>query len=320
MYDSRVAGQFASEVTHNSLSETGEGYLRGKLQGETGETAANPSDQFEMEKNMKGLLKPILRLLGIPIYLLTICRIGSCPAPAFAETFADSDKPDTFKIQDFSITTPWGYNKADNSKRKYPLVVNGCWGEGPHFSEDIRKKYPSFYLDFNNHSKEADGALLADLIDELIRQNHRVDTNRIYLTGFSAGGSGSFKIVRGMLSKNKLFAGIIRVAGQSESVLAEPAVEKTSIWYHIGLTDEPVRIEVARDTYKNLKSHPVNAMAIESTKTDDITGYNRTTKTLTRNGVEAFKMSEYTGLGHEPAPCYKDPGLFDWLFSQTLAQ
>lgn len=235
------------------------------------------------------------------------------------ETFVDSDKPDTNKLQTLNLTTPWGYKKTENAERRYPLVVNGNWGEGNLFSEDVRKKYPSFYLDFNNHTTESDGATLATLIDEAIRMNYRIDTNRIYLTGFSAGGSGSFKIVRGMLSRGKLFAGIVRVAGQSESVLADGAVNKTSLWYHIGLKDLPERIDVARATYMNLKGKTANATAVESITTDNITGYLRITRTLAKHGIEIIKMSEYEGMGHEPGPCYKDPALFDWLFSQSLA-
>jgi len=246
-------------------------------------------------------------------------RAGDGQVVTPKETFTDSDKPDTNRLQTLKFTTPWGYNKTENAKRRYPLVVNGNWGEGNLFSEDVRKKYPSFYLDFNLHTTESDGATLATLIDEAIRTNYRIDTNRIYLTGFSAGGSGSFKIVRGMLSKGKLFAGIVRVAGQSESVLADEAVNKTSLWYHIGLKDLPVRIDVARATYMNLKGKTANATAVESITTDNITGYPRITKTLTKNGIEIIKMSEYEGLGHEPGPCYKDPALFDWLFSQSIA-
>jgi len=244
---------------------------------------------------------------------------GDCPVKTPTEAFSNSDIPTTNKLQTWDLTTPWGYGKSENAARKYPLVVNGCWGEGPLFSEAVRKKYPSFFLDFNNYSTESDGGILADLIDAALQANYRIDANRIYLTGFSQGGSGSFKIVRGMLSKGKLFAGIVRVAGQSESVLAEGAVAKTSLWYHIGLNDSTDRVAVARTTYTNLKGHASNATAVESTTTDTLTGYSRTTKTLTKNGIEVMKMSEYLGMGHEPGPCYRDPVLFDWLFSQSLA-
>ncbi|MBP9023786.1 MAG: hypothetical protein KBH06_11345 [Spirochaetes bacterium] len=121
-----------------------------------------------------------------------------------------------------------------------------------------------------------------------------------------------------MFSKGKLFAAIIRVAGQSEPTLLNAAVLKTSIWYHIGLNDDAVRVSIAAQTYSNIKNHSANADATEKINTDSITGYSRTTKTLKKSGVEFFKMSEYKGLGHEPGPCYKDPRMFDWLFNQSL--
>lgn len=244
---------------------------------------------------------------------------GECPVSTKTEEFTESDRPDSIDLQGWQLTTPWDYNRAANANRIYPLVVNGCWNEGPNFGDDVRKKYPSFYLNFGNNCAESAGAVLADLIDAAATANYRIDANRIYLTGFSAGGSGSFKIVRGMLARNKLFAGIVRVAGESESVLADGAVAKTSIWYHIGLQDSQTRIDVARATYTNLKAHPDNASAVESSSADSLTGYNRITKTLTQNGIQIVKMSEYDGLGHDPGPCYKDKALFDWLFSQSLA-
>jgi len=216
------------------------------------------------------------------------------------ESFTNADKPSSFSVQSFNFESPWGYKRTQNADRKYPIVVNGCWGEGPYFSEDVRKRYPAFYLDFNNYSTDSHGQTLADLIDETIKAGYRIDTNRIYLTGFSQGGSGSFKLVRGMHSKGKLFAAVIRVAGQSESILLDAAVLKTSVWYHIGLNDDSLRVNVAAETYSNIKKHSANAGAVETIAADSVTGYSRTTKTLKKAGVEFFKMSEYKGLGHEP--------------------
>ncbi|HOF33523.1 MAG TPA: hypothetical protein PK624_13045 [Spirochaetota bacterium] len=234
------------------------------------------------------------------------------------ETFTNADKPSSFSVQSFNFESPWGYERTQNADRKYPIVVNGCWNESPYFTEDVRKKYPAFYLDFNDYSTESHGQTLADLIDETVKAGYRIDTNRIYLTGFSQGGSGSFKLVRGMFSKGKLFAAIIRVAGQSESTLLDAAVSKTSVWYHIGLSDTAARVSIASQTYSNIKNHSANEGATEKIITDSITGYSRTTKTLKKSGVEFFKMSEYKGLGHEPGPCYKDPEIFDWFFNQSL--
>jgi hypothetical protein len=270
----------------------------------------------------------LLLAIALFILLLPSCAIGTRKPPLGegvsnpVETFSEADRPGTEIIQasglSFNLVLPWGYARAANATRNYPIVVNGCWGEGGLFSEAVRKRYPAFYLDFNNYSTDEHGALLANLLD-VANADHRIDMNRVYLTGFSQGGSGSFKLVRGMLSKGKLFAAIIRVAGQSESVLAPKAVAKTSLWYHIGLVDEAVRVDVARDSYANLKADPSNSQAIESTKTDTITGFSRSTKTLTKDGIEVVKMSEYAGMGHTAGPCYSDPALFDWLFNQSLA-
>jgi predicted esterase len=270
-----------------------------------------------------------LSIVFLALFALASCAQGQGGGDSTAddnavvtppETFTAADAPVTEKLRTQDLVTPWGYLRPVNSARKYPLVVNGCWGEGGLFDESVRKKYPAFYLDFNNYSSESDGATLADMIDEAISADWRIDPNRIYLTGFSAGGSGSYKIVRGMLTRDKLFAGIIRCAGQSETVLADEAVAKTSLWYHIGLSDDAVRIEVARDAYAYLKGKKANASAVETTKNDTITGFARTTKTLTKNGIEIVKMSEYAGMGNDPGPCYKDPALFDWLFAQSLAR
>lgn len=260
--------------------------------------------------------------------LLFSCAIGTGIPPLGGgvsnptEAFTEADRPGTDTVRmvdhDFGLDLPWGYQRDRNAERLYPIVVNGCWGEGGQFNEDTRKKYPAFFLDFNNYSTDEHGALLADILDT-IKATYRIDMDRVYLTGFSQGGSGSFKLVRGMLSKGKLFAGIIRVAGQSESVLADEAVARSSLWYHIGLEDSEQRVQVARDTWADLKARKANAEAAESVVRDEVGGHSRETKTLTKDGIEIVKMSEYAGMGHETGPCYADPALFDWLFSQSLA-
>ncbi len=239
-----------------------------------------------------------------------------------AETFAGTDAPGLSS----GFTTPWGYGRRENSARSYPLVVNGCWAEGPYFTTDIRQKYPAFYLDWNNHcSSDDDGVQLADKITAAIAAGLRIDLDRIYLTGFSQGGSGSYKLVRGMLTRGMLFAGIIRVAGQSEPVLADQAVARTSIWYHIGLKDDAARIAVANEAYAYVKNRPENASAVETTVTDTAGTWARTTKTLTKDGIAIFRLSTYPAGQHDPAPAYAVPqapasmNVFDWLFSQSLA-
>jgi predicted peptidase len=247
------------------------------------------------------------------------CNVSSNPI----ETFDISDEPDPVVIGQRTWYTPWGYHKTKNADRKYPLVVFGAHNEASDFfTTKIRKRYPAFYVTYKEKTESA-GAALSDLIDTCMN-NHafRIDTNRIYLTGWSAGGSGSFKLVRGFLSKGKYFAAINRVAGQSERVLAEKAVNKTAIWMHIGLLDSAIRVQVSRDVYSNLKNNPNNTPAIETTIKDTVkhNGVDviRHTNVLTMNGVETVRYTEYPTEPHAAFAGYSDPYLYEWLFGRTI--
>jgi predicted esterase len=235
-----------------------------------------------------------------------------------AFTPADAPRPVGIEGADRVLYTPYGYDKPENSERLYPIVVNGCWGEGWAFTDKIRAQYPAFFLEYQKNSVVA-GEALSDILDASIAQGNRIDLNRVYLTGFSAGGSGSYKLVRGFLRKGKLFAAIIRVAGQSETVLPDEAVAATSVWLHIGTEDEGVRLKVTLEAYNNLKNHPLNRGATETTVTDkDVIGFERVTRTLTQDGIEIVKYSVCDGMGHDPKPVYRDPEVFKWMFAQSL--
>lgn len=245
---------------------------------------------------------------------------GACPLTTPAETFGASDAP---REVAGGFTTPWGYDRAANAARRYPLVVNGCWDESGYFDDAVRRTYPAFYAKVGCGG-EGDGVALAASVESALAAGLRIDTDRIYLTGFSQGGSGSYKLIRGFYggAQRRLFAGLVRVAGASESILAEAAVGKTSIWYHIGLTDDAGRVAVAREAYAYLKSHAANATAVETTHVDTVTvgqAYSRTTKVLTKDGIAVVKLSEIANWGHDPAAAYADRTVFDWLFAQSLA-
>ncbi|MBK8474764.1 MAG: fibronectin type III domain-containing protein [Opitutaceae bacterium] len=147
-------------------------------------------------------------------------------------------------------------------------------------------------------------------------QGFRIALNRVYLTGFSAGGSGSYKTIRGFLSKGKCFAGLIRLAGQSESVLAEGAVNKLAISMHIGLQDDQSRIDVSRALYANIRNHPANAQAVETVLNEPAFG--RITKVLTLEGVDVIRYSEYAGMGHTTGTPYSDPALYSWIMTRAI--
>ncbi len=227
------------------------------------------------------------------------------------------DNPDAYVYENISMKNPWGYELEENASKDYPLLVSGMWGEGQKSYDTIAKDYPAFVIDYQKDSV-SDGRALANWIRVAIESGYRIDTSRIYLTGFSRGGSGSFPLAKGMNEEGMYFAAIIRVSGQSQSDYGNDIAKQTAVWYHIGLLDKDVRIEVAGKTLENMRNYECNLDAVETKTSDSITGYERTTVTLTRSGNPMFKYSEYSNMGHTPEACYTDDALFSWLFSHSL--
>ncbi len=233
------------------------------------------------------------------------------------ETFEDTDVPVEFVHEELSFESPWGYNKTDNASRYYPLLVSGMWGEGENYYQAVAQDFPAFVIDYQK-SSSSDGQALGKWIRSAIDAGYRIDSNRIYLTGFSYGGSSSYPLAKGMYEEDMYFAAIIRVAGQSQSDLGNEIAKQTAVWYHIGLNDTETRVEVARKALEYMRNYESNSNASEIQTSDNITGYERSTVTLTRSGYPMFIYSEYTGMGHTPGPCYTDEALFPWLFNHSL--
>lgn len=274
---------------------------------------------FSVIKNRS--MKKISLYLIATMYLLTStsCEKENSSSTSLnpVETFVDSDAPVEFTHESLSFDSPWGYEKSDNSSRLYPILVSGMWGEGESNYQDVAQDYPAFVIDYQK-SSETDGQALAQWIQSAIDEGYRIDTNRIYLTGFSYGGSSSYPLAKGMYAEDMYFAAIIRVAGQSQSDIGNEIAEETAVWYHIGLTDTETRVQVAKDALENMRNYTCNSSAVETETSDDITGFERTTITLTRTGYAMFKYSEYTDMGHSSGPCYKDEDLFPWLFKHSM--
>ncbi|MBN1950253.1 MAG: hypothetical protein JW801_03565 [Bacteroidales bacterium] len=233
------------------------------------------------------------------------------------ETFEEANAPVELSHDNMVFHSPWGYEKEDNESRYYPMLVSGMWGEGEQYYQEVAQKYPAFVIDYQK-SSSSDGQALATWIRSAIEAGYRIDTNRIYLTGFSYGGSSSYPLAKGMYAEGLYFAAIIRCAGQSQPDLGNDIAQQTAVWYHIGLSDTETRVQVAREALEYMRNYECNSKAKEKTATDSLAGYERTTVTLTRSGIPMFIYSEYTGMGHTPGPCYTDDELFPWLFNHSL--
>jgi len=152
----------------------------------------------------------------------------------------------------------WSYHKVDP------------WLKGVKDSEN---KDISYY-----------GSLVIELIENLI-ENKNVDPNRIYISGLSMGGYGTFDLVS---HRNDLFAAAAPICGAADLQLLEDAVN-VPFWIFHGDSDRVVPVEKSRDAFNFLikkKDH--------------------------------HKYTEYKGVYHNSwENVFDEEDYFMWLFSKS---
>lgn len=85
---------------------------------------------------------------------------------------------------------------------------------------------------------------------ENLKKNHRIDEDRVYLTGLSMGGFGTWRTAQ---SYPEIFAAIIPICGGGESYNVH-SLENMPIWCFHGAKDDVVNIENSQAMIDSLKS------------------------------------------------------------------
>ena len=184
---------------------------------------------------------------------------------------------------------------------KYPLLISlhGSGGRGSKNWEGncganevlsqpaLQQKYPCYIIAPTvNRNQRWDGAPLTALI-ELIKKSlkqHSIDPARIYVTGQSMGGAGTYSAI---LTEPNLFAAAVPVCGRGQPDQAKKIVH-LPIWIFHGEKDRVVSTQHSREMVKALKK--VGGKPI---------------------------YTEYAGVSHNSwTPAYADKKLWEWLFAQ----
>ena len=225
---------------------------------------------------------------------LSFCGASYSKAQGFAKTeFKDS----AGIILRYAILKPTEI-KPDT---KYPLVVSlhGAGGRGSKKWQGncaankvlsqpaMRQKYPCYIIAPTvGRNERWAGAPLAALI-ELIKSSlkkHPIDPDRIYVTGQSMGGAGTYSAI---LAEPHLFAAAAPVCGRGQPDQAKKIVH-LPIWIFHGEKDRVVPTQHSREMVEALKK--VGGKPI---------------------------YTEYAGVGHGSwAPAYAEEKLWTWLFAQ----
>jgi predicted peptidase len=212
----------------------------------------------------------------------------------------------------YRLLTPQDYD----AKTKYPLVLflHGAGERGDDNTKQLihgvaefikaenRKKYPCFLVapqcpegkkwvevdwgaDRHEMPKEPSEPLrlALELLDAL-QKDYSIDKKRIYVTGLSMGGFGTWDAI---CRKPDTFAAAVPICGGGDEKQAEK-IAKLPIWVFHGGKDGTVKPARSRNMIEAL---------------------------MKAGGMP--KYSEYKDVGHDSwVPAYKDAEMFAWLFAQ----
>ena len=195
----------------------------------------------------------------------------------------------------YCVQHPDGFGK-DPAKR-YPLIIvlHGAGDMDANFTtfqqhpidkglaDFTRAKYPAIvvapFTQMNGWSPQMVDALLSEMLAK-----EPVDPDRVYLTGFSMGGAGTWHTATAYPQR---YAAIIPIAGGGDTHDAAP-LKDMPIWAFHGEADDVVNVSQSKNSVQAVSDaggHP--------------------------------KLTLYPGVGHWSwVIAYGDPALYDWLFQQ----
>jgi predicted peptidase len=246
----------------------------------------------------------------LAVCFCTLSKFTSAQSALFSYEKYISTKGDTLKYRQL-------YPDYD-TLRKYPLVIflHGSgergtdneaqlkWGVQNFATDYNMKMHPAFVvapqcpdnMDWSEFRTKKNGetifmealptkpmALLIELIQQY-KKNNSIDTNRIYITGLSMGGFGTFDIIQ---RYPNLFAAAVPVCGGGD-VSKATAIKHIPMWIFHGAEDQVV------------------------------------SPTLSVNMLQALMMAgahpgytQYPTVGHFSwIAAYNDPMMMEWLFKQ----
>jgi len=214
-----------------------------------------------------------------------------------------------------------GERGEDNSRQ-----IEGLTQLGNGFNRQARAfrvMYPSFvYVPQCPENKTwSDEDVLDAVVQAIaeIRNTYSIDSLRLFLIGYSMGGSGTYSLATRYYRLHlQPVSGIIRLAGQgSFDRETHEIVSRSRLWLHIGLHDAPVRIERAREAFEMVKENrKIDAVKLEEVAIDKHPGI---TATLSIADKEVAKLTEYENDGHSISSFpFDDPKLLRWLFELKM--
>ena len=195
----------------------------------------------------------------------------------------------------YLLSLPPGYDAADE-KKQWPLLmflhgsgetgtdVKKLKGYGvPRLIAEKKFAHPCIVVSPQTPVRGWNPQVLVALLDKIVAE-HRVDQDRIYLTGLSMGGFGTWHTAAAHPDR---FAAIVPICGGGNPADA-PRLKPVAVWAFHGAKDQAVP----------LRASEVMVDALKAAGAD-------------------VKFTVYPEVGHNAwDPAYDDPEMYAWLFAQ----
>lgn len=222
--------------------------------------------------------------------------------------FVDQLKEEWQKMEFESLKFQFFGGRGLSAKKRYPLVIylhgKGSGGTDnekqmhggvKNFAKgDFYRKNPSFVFapQCPDDSKGWNGTYLDDVIGliETAIENLPVDKDRVYITGVSMGGFGTWKA---LAHSPDLFAAAVPVCGGGSPASAKK-IKDIAIWNFHGAADAVVSVEFSRKMVEALKK--------------------------AKGKIKYTEYDEASGVKHDAWRCYNDDALYEWIFAQKRGE
>jgi predicted peptidase len=236
------------------------------------------------------------------LHLATALFVGLA-LPTYAQTAASTQQAKTFEGKitveaklKYLLSLPADYN---SSKKAWPLVLflhgSGESGtdlekvkiHGPPKIVEAKGPFPFILVSPQSSGRGWNPDVLNALLDSVIKE-YRVDKDRIYLTGLSMGGFGTWTLAA---THPERFAAIAPICGGGNAEDA-PKLAKLPIWVFHGAKDPTVPVRRSEEMVNALKAaggHP--------------------------------KFTVYPDAGHDSwTATYDNPEFYQWLLEQKRSR
>jgi predicted peptidase len=245
---------------------------------------------------MLGQHKALTRAMILVVTATQVTSMVACAQSAGSKPVQEAKHFET-KITvnaklDYLLFLPKGY---EDSKKDWPLMLflHGSGESGSDVSKvkvhgppkivESKPDFPFILVSPQSPGRGWNPDTLSALLDE-IQAKYRVDKDRVYLTGLSMGGYGSWALAA---AHPERFAAVVPICGGGNTSDAAK-LAKLPIWVFHGEKDNTVPIERSREMVNAIKAAGGNV-----------------------------KFTTYPEAGHDCwTETYNNPELYKWLLDQ----